>query len=106
MPQVLVSVNFTAQPQIVSLQAGGSALAGGKLETLLKSPGVVDPKSLDQIVLAPFGITLANCSNCGRRRSSQRAPSLTRLQPQPFHRSSVKLISGLIYSSCLPYSIF
>ena len=56
MPQVLVSVNFTAQPQIVSLQAGGSALAGGKLETLLKSPGGVDPKSLDQIVLAPFGI--------------------------------------------------
>jgi len=56
MPQVVVSVNFTAQPQIVNLQAGGSGLAAGKLQTLLKSPGGVDPKSLDQIVLAPFGI--------------------------------------------------
>jgi alpha-glucosidase len=55
-PQVVVSVNFTAQPQIVNLQSGGSGLAPGKLQTLLKSPGGVDPKSLDQIVLAPFGI--------------------------------------------------
>jgi alpha-glucosidase len=56
MPQVVVSVNFTAQPQIVNLQSGGSGLAAGKLLTLLKSPGGVDPKALDQIVLAPFGI--------------------------------------------------
>jgi alpha-glucosidase len=55
-PQVVVSVNFTAQPQIVNLQSGSSALAAGKLQTLLKSPGGVDPKALDQIVLAPFGI--------------------------------------------------
>jgi alpha-glucosidase len=56
MPQVVVSVNFTAEPQIVNLQSGGSGLAAGKLQTLLKSPGGVDPKALDQIVLAPFGI--------------------------------------------------
>jgi alpha-glucosidase len=55
-PQVVVSVNFTAQPQIVNLQSGNSGLAAAKLHTLLKSPGVVDPKALDQIVLAPFGI--------------------------------------------------
>jgi alpha-glucosidase len=56
MPQVVVSVNFTAQPQIVNLQSGGSGLAAAKLHTLLKSPGGVDPESLDKIVLAPFGI--------------------------------------------------
>jgi len=56
MPQVVVSVNFTAQPQIVNLQSAGSGLASAKLQTLLKSPGGVDPKSLDQVVLAPFGI--------------------------------------------------
>jgi alpha-glucosidase len=56
MPQVVVSVNFTAEPQIVNLQSGGSGLAAGKLHTLLKSPGGVDPEALDQIVLAPFGI--------------------------------------------------
>jgi alpha-glucosidase len=56
MPQVVVSVNFTAQPQIVNLQSGGSGVAAAKLQTLLKSPGGVDPKSLDEIVLAPFGI--------------------------------------------------
>jgi alpha-glucosidase len=56
MPQVVVSVNFTAQPQIVNLMAGGAGHKAATLETLLKSPGGVDPKSLDQIVLAPFGI--------------------------------------------------
>jgi alpha-glucosidase len=55
-PQVVVSVNFTSQPQIVNLQSGGAGLTAGTLHTLLKSPGGVDPKSLDQIVLAPFGI--------------------------------------------------
>jgi len=56
MPQVVVSVNFTAEPQIVNLQAAGSGLKAGSLQTLLKSPGGVDPKSLNEIVLAPFGI--------------------------------------------------
>jgi alpha-glucosidase len=56
MPQVIVSVNFTAQPQIVNLQSGGSGPAAGALRTLLKSPGGVAPGSLNQIVLAPFGV--------------------------------------------------
>jgi alpha-glucosidase len=55
-PPVVVSVNFTAQPQIVNLQAGGSGPSTGSLHTLLKSPGGVNPKSLNEIVLAPFGI--------------------------------------------------
>jgi alpha-glucosidase len=56
MPQVVVSANFTAEPQIVNLEAGGAGLKPGRLKTLLKSPGGADPASLDQIVLGPFGV--------------------------------------------------
>ncbi len=49
-PSVVVSVNFTAEPQTVNLGAAG------KLRTLLKSPGGADASALDQIVLAPFGV--------------------------------------------------
>jgi alpha-glucosidase len=52
-PAVVVSVNFTAEPQTVSLSIPG---AGRKLKTLLKTPGAADPVSLDQIVLVPFGV--------------------------------------------------
>ena len=52
-PAVVVSVNFTADPQTVSLSVPN---AGGKVKTLLKTPGAVDPVSLDQIVLGPFGV--------------------------------------------------
>jgi alpha-glucosidase len=55
-PQVVVSVNFAAQPQIVNLVSGGAGLKAGSLHTLLKSPGGTDPKSLDQIELGPFGV--------------------------------------------------
>jgi alpha-glucosidase len=55
-PQVVVSVNFTAQPQIVNLVSGGAGLKAGNLHTLLKSPGGTDPKSPDQIELGPFGV--------------------------------------------------
>jgi alpha-glucosidase len=50
---VVVSVNFTAEPQTVSLSVPGSS---GKLKTLLKSPGAADPASLNKIMLAPFGV--------------------------------------------------
>lgn len=50
---VVVSVNFTAEPQIVNLSAGMQA---GSLHTLLKSPGGADPSGLDHIELAPFGV--------------------------------------------------
>jgi alpha-glucosidase len=52
-PAVVVSVNFTADPQTVSLSVPGTS---GKTKTLLKTPGAVDPVSLDQIVLGPFGV--------------------------------------------------
>jgi alpha-glucosidase len=52
-PSVVVSVNFTADPQIVKLTIPN---AGGHLKTLLKTPGAPDPVSLSQIQLGPFGV--------------------------------------------------
>ena len=54
--RVVVSVNFTAQPQTVSLTAGGAGLTGAHLKTLLKTPGAADPVSLDHVELGPFGV--------------------------------------------------
>jgi alpha-glucosidase len=53
--QVVVSVNFTADPQTVSLK-NSADLKDGKLKTLLKSPGGKDPASLEAIELGPFGV--------------------------------------------------
>jgi alpha-glucosidase len=50
---VVVSVNFTAEPQTVSLTVPG---ATGATKTLLKTPGAADPASLAQIQLGPFGV--------------------------------------------------
>jgi alpha-glucosidase len=52
-PPVVVAVNFTAEPQAVSLSVPGF---GGKVKTLLKTPGAADPESLGQIQLGPFGV--------------------------------------------------
>ena len=51
-----MSVNFTAEPQTVNLTAGGMKPQAGHIETLLKTPGAVDPASLDHIELGPFGV--------------------------------------------------
>ena len=50
-PAVVVAVNFTAAPQSVDLSA-----AGGKAETLLKSPECADPATLQHVELQPFGV--------------------------------------------------
>jgi alpha-glucosidase len=50
---VVVAANFTADPQTVSLAVPG---ASGKLKTLLKTPGAIDPASLNAIQLGPFGV--------------------------------------------------
>jgi alpha-glucosidase len=52
-PAVVVSVNFTAVPQTVSLSIPG---AGGNTKTLLKTPGGADPMGLGEIELGPFGV--------------------------------------------------
>ena len=53
---VVVTVNFTAQPQTVSLNAPGFT---GTAKTLLKTPGAADPSSLTAIQLGPFGVYIA-----------------------------------------------
>ena len=55
-PQVVVSVNFTAKPQIVNLTIGGADMQTRKLRTLLKTPGAADPVALNRIVLGPYGV--------------------------------------------------
>jgi alpha-glucosidase len=54
--QVVVSCNFTDDPQTVNLSAGGGGLKGTHARTLLKSPGERDPASLDAVELQPFGV--------------------------------------------------
>lgn len=55
-PTVVVTTNFTAQPQTVNLRDSASGLPSGKLTTLLKTPGAADPQSIDHIELGPFGV--------------------------------------------------
>jgi len=52
-PAVVVSVNFTADPQTVSLTVPNSS---GTVKTLLKTPSAKDPASISQIELGPFGV--------------------------------------------------
>jgi alpha-glucosidase len=54
--QVVVSVNFTAEPQTVNLGSAGAGLRAKPMKTLLKSPGGPDPKALGRITLGPFGV--------------------------------------------------
>jgi alpha-glucosidase len=50
---VVISANFTAEPQTVSLTVPGFS---GKVKTLLKTSGAADPGSIGQIQLGPFGV--------------------------------------------------
>jgi len=50
---VVVSVNFTAEPQTLSLSVPNSS---GKVKTLLKTPGAAEPSSISSIQLGPFGV--------------------------------------------------
>jgi alpha-glucosidase len=52
--QVLVSCNFTADPQTVDLSGGG--MKGTQAKTLLKSPSGPEPGSLDKVALPAFGV--------------------------------------------------
>jgi len=53
-PPVVVSVNFTAEPQTVNLV--GPGLPDGNLNTLLKTPGGPSSNSLKTIQLGPYGV--------------------------------------------------
>lgn len=52
--QVVVACNFTADAQTLSLAS--EPVKGKSAKTLLKSPGEVDPDSLDHVELQPFGV--------------------------------------------------
>jgi alpha-glucosidase len=54
--QVVVSVNFTAEPQTVNLAIDGAGFKPRRVKTLLKTPGAADPLSLTAIELGPFGV--------------------------------------------------
>ena len=51
-PTVVVACNFTSDSQTIDLSGGGSK--EGK--TLVKTPGMSDPPSLDKVELSPFGV--------------------------------------------------
>ena len=53
---IVVACNFTDEPQTVNLAGANSGLKSGSLKTLMKSPGVKDPGSLDHIELPAFGV--------------------------------------------------
>ena len=55
-PQVVVSVNFTAEPQTVNLASSGAGMRARRLKPLLMSPGATAPETMDQIKLEPFGV--------------------------------------------------
>jgi alpha-glucosidase len=55
-PQVVVSVNFTANTEMVNLTIGGPGMKRRRLKTLLKSPGAIDAVALNRVVLGPFGV--------------------------------------------------
>ncbi len=55
-PQVVVSVNLTANTEIVNLTIGGAGMKRRRLKTLLKSPGAIDPVALNRVVLGPYGV--------------------------------------------------
>lgn len=52
--EVVVAVNFTAEPQTVNLVSPD--VRGKQAHTLLKSPGTADPGSLESVALPPFGV--------------------------------------------------
>ena len=54
-PSIVVSLNFTPQPQTVSLDLAGTGVSGDKVKTLLTDdPSLESTTSLTHITLAPF----------------------------------------------------
>jgi len=62
-PQVVVAVNFTADPQTVKLAASGAGLKAAQLKTLLKSPGGANPSSTEASNWLRSGFISERCSS-------------------------------------------
>jgi alpha-glucosidase len=54
--QVVVCVNFTANPETVDLTLGEAGMRARELKTLLKTPGGPDTEAINRIVLGPYGV--------------------------------------------------
>ncbi len=60
-PSIVVSLNFTAQPQTVSLDLAGTGITGSTIKTLMTdAPSLQSTKSLTQIILPPFASWVAS----------------------------------------------
>ncbi|MDR3726150.1 MAG: alpha-glucosidase [Terracidiphilus sp.] len=55
-PAVVVACNFTSQPQKISLDLSEQRISSKLVRSLLKTPGGVDPSSLNTVQLLPFGV--------------------------------------------------
>ena len=55
-PAVIIACNFTANPQTVSFDLSSNNIAAMQATTLLKTPGVSDPSSVEKVDLPPFGV--------------------------------------------------
>ena len=75
-PQVVVSVNFTAQPQTVNLTIGGVGIEPRRLKTLLKSPGAADAAFSSSP--SRWDLTASISENCSKG-SANRALLLSQL---------------------------
>jgi len=55
-PAVVVACNFTAEPRKFSFDLSKQGINSRQAKTLMKSPGLNDPTSLDAVNLPPFGV--------------------------------------------------
>ena len=55
-PAVIVACNFTAQPQKIAFDLAAQGVDGKQLKTLIESPGMNTPASLQLVELPPFGV--------------------------------------------------
>ncbi|HEX3987624.1 MAG TPA: alpha-glucosidase [Acidobacteriaceae bacterium] len=53
---VVVACNFTAQPETINLDLAAQGVQGTHAKTLLKSPDVADPQSLQSVALGPYSV--------------------------------------------------
>jgi alpha-glucosidase len=55
-PAVIIACNFTAHPQTVQFDLSSNNITAKRATTLLKTPGVSGPASVEKVDLPPFGV--------------------------------------------------
>ena len=64
-PAVIVACNFTNQPQKISFDLSAQGVTSKEVRTLMKTPGNVDPPSLDAVQLLPFSVYIGQVKIAG-----------------------------------------